>query len=189
MLDFLNRTKHNARASDLTSKGSRVGAIQREAMSGTVKSGTGSEVGSLAPDFELLDSNNKPWRLSSHRGKVVALVFYPRDETPVCTKQMCSMRDNWTDYEQTGAEVVAISVGTVESHKKFAEHHGLPQTLLADEKGEATRLLNVKSFLGGSQRAVIVIDSKGVIRYRRSVVPVFRPGDDEVIKAIRDASV
>jgi peroxiredoxin Q/BCP len=101
---------------------------------------------------------------------------------------MCSMRDNWTDYEQTGAEVVAISGGTVESHKKFAEHHGLPQTLLADEKGEATRLLNVKSFLGGSQRAVIVIDSKGVIRYRRSVVPVFRPGDDEVIKAIRDAS-
>jgi len=188
VLDFLNRAKHNARALDLTSKGSRVGAIQREAMSGAVKSGTGSEVGRIAPDFELLDSNNKPWRLSSHRGKVVAMVFYPRDETPVCTKQMCSMRDNWTDYEQTGAEVVAISVGTVESHKKFAEHHGLPQTLLADEKGEATRLLNVKSFLGGSQRAVIVIDSNGVIRYRRSVVPVFRPGDDEVIKAIRDAS-
>jgi peroxiredoxin Q/BCP len=187
-LDFLNRAKHNARASDLTSKGSRVGAIQREAMSGAVKSGTGSEVGRVAPDFELPDSNNKPWRLSSHRGKVVALVFYPKDETPVCTKQMCSMRDNWTDYEQTGAEVVAISVGTVESHKKFAENHGLPQTLLADEKGEATRLLNVKSFLGGSQRAVIVIDSNGVIRYRRSVVPVFRPGDDEVIKAIRDAS-
>ncbi|HWN98836.1 MAG TPA: peroxiredoxin [Blastocatellia bacterium] len=157
-------------------------------MSGAAQSGTGSEVGQIAPDFEVRDSNNNPWRLSERRGKVVALVFYPKDETPVCTKQMCSMRDNWTDYEQTGADVAAVSVGSVESHKKFAEHHGLPQTLLADEKGEVTRLLNVKSFLGGSQRAVIVIDARGVIRYRRSVVPIFRPGDDEVIKAIREAS-
>jgi peroxiredoxin Q/BCP len=164
-------------------------AIRGEAMSGTAKSGTGSEVGQLAPDFETRDSNNKPWRLSDHRGKVVALVFYPKDETPVCTKQMCSMRDNWSDYEQTGAVVAGVSVGSVESHKKFAEHHGLPQTLLADENGEVTKLLNVKSFLGGSQRAVIVIDGKGVIRYRRSVMPVFRPSDDEVIKAIQDASV
>lgn len=157
-------------------------------MSRAAQSGTGSGVGQLAPDFEVRDANDKPWRLSGHRGKVVALVFYPRDETPVCTKQMCSMRDNWGDYEQTGAVVAAVSVGSVESHKKFAEHHGLPQTLLADVKGEVTRLLNVKSFLGGSQRAVIVIDGNGVIRYRRSVVPVFRPGDDEVIKAIQEAS-
>lgn len=158
-------------------------------MSGTAQSGIGSGVGQVAPDFEVRDANDKPWRLADHRGKVVALVFYPRDETPVCTKQMCSMRDNWAAYEETGAVVAAVSVASVESHKKFAEHHGLPQTLLADEQGEVTRLLNVRSFLGGSQRAVIVIDGKGVIRYRRSVIPVFRPGDDEVIKAIQDASV
>jgi thioredoxin-dependent peroxiredoxin len=151
------------------------------------KPATGVEVGSLAPDFELKDSENKTWRLSDHRGKVVAFVFYPRDETPVCTKQMCSMRDRWTDYQSTGAEVVAISVGSVDSHKRFAEHHGLPQRLLADERGEVTRLYNVKSLLGGSQRAVIVIDPKGVIHYRRSILPVFRPGDDEVIEAIRSA--
>lgn len=148
----------------------------------------GAETGDTAPDFELKDGGGESWRLSEKKGKVVALVFYPRDETPVCTKQMCSMRDRWADYESTGAEVVAISVGSVESHKKFAEHHGLPQRLLADERGEVTRLYNVKSLLGGSQRAVIVIDRDGVIRYRKSVFPIFRPSDDEVINAIRDAS-
>lgn len=149
---------------------------------------TGTGVGRTAPDFELKDGEGKTWRLSDHRGKVVAFVFYPRDETPVCTKQMCSMRDRWADYQTTGAEVVAISVASVESHKQFAEHHGLPQRLLADERGEVTRLYNVRSLLGGSQRAVIVIDPKGVIRYRRSVIPIFRPGDDEVIEAIRNAA-
>lgn len=147
---------------------------------------TGTAAGQHAPDFELKDGNNEVWRLSNYRGKVVALLFYPRDETPVCTKQMCSMRDRWTDYQTTGAEVVAISVGSVESHKKFAEHHGLPQRLLADERGKVTKLYDVKSLLGGSQRAVIVIDSQGVIRFRKSVFPIFRPSDDEVLGAIRD---
>jgi len=155
--------------------------------SSTAKLETCSKVGCVAPDFELHDSNNQTWRLSKQRGKVVAVIFYPKDETPVCTKQMCSMRDRWTDYQSTGAEVVAVSVGSVESHKQFAEHHGLPQRLLADERGEVTRLYEMKSLLGGSQRAVIVIDPQGVIRYRKSVLPIFRPGDDEVIEAIRAA--
>jgi thioredoxin-dependent peroxiredoxin len=158
-------------------------------MSGTGNSANaGNKVGDTAPDFSLRDGNGQTWRLADHRGKVVALVFYPKDETPVCTKQMCSMRDRWTDYQTTGAEVVAISVGSVESHRQFAEHHGLPQTLLADEGGEVTRLYDVKSLLGGSQRAVIVIAPQGVISYRRSVLPIFRPGDDEVIAAIQKAA-
>jgi len=147
-----------------------------------------SKVGEAAPDFELKDNEGQPWRLSDQRGKVVAMVFYPRDETPVCTKQMCSIRDRWNDYESTGAEVVAISVGSVESHNKFASHHNLPQRLLADERGEVTRAYNVSSLLGGSQRAVIVIDPEGIIRYRKSVIPIFRPSDDEVIEAIRKAA-
>lgn len=148
---------------------------------------TGNETGSTAPEFELPDAEGKPWRLADHRGKVVALVFYPKDETPVCTKQMCSMRDNWQDYQATGAEVVAISVGSAESHKNFAEHHNLPQTLLADTDGEVSRLLGMKAMFGGSQRGVIVIDKDGIIRYRKSVLPVFRPSDDEVLTAIRKA--
>jgi peroxiredoxin Q/BCP len=154
----------------------------------TEKRATGSEVGDTAPDFELMDGKGERWRLSDHRGKTVALVFYPRDETPVCTKQMCSMRDRWADYEETGAEVVAISVAGVDSHRKFAEHHGLPQRLLADEAGSVTRLLGVKALWGGSQRAVIVIDPHGVIKYRKSIFPFFRPTDDEVLEAIRASS-
>jgi thioredoxin-dependent peroxiredoxin len=158
----------------------------------------GTEVGNRAPDFELKDQSGQAWRLADHRGKVVALVFYSKDGMPVCTKQMCSMRDRWTDYQRTGAEVVAISVGAEESHKKFADRHGLPQQLLADERGEVTARYNVKSLLGGSQRAVIVIDGAGLVRYRKSILPIFRPGDDEVIAAIhsvmksresRDASI
>jgi peroxiredoxin Q/BCP len=97
------------------------------------------------------------------------------------------MRDRWEDYQATGAEVVAISVGSVESHKKFANHHNLPQRLLADERGEVAALYDVKSLLGGSQRALIVIDPTGVIHYRRTMLPVFRPTDDQVLKAIRSA--
>src|SRR5215470_20117342 len=103
---------------------------------------TGVEVGSLAPDFELNDTNGATWRLYDKRGRVVAMVFYPRDETPVCTKQMCSMRDRWSDYQATGAEVVGVSVGSVESHKRFVEHNGLPQRLLADDLGDVARLYN-----------------------------------------------
>ena len=152
-----------------------------------VETATGTEVGDTAPDFELKDGEGRSWRLSNHRSKVVAIIFYPRDETPVCTKQMCSIRDRWAEYEDTGAEVVAISVGSVESHKKFAEHHNLPQRLLSDEDCEVARAFNVKSFLGGSQRAVIVIDRAGVISYRKTVMPIFRPSDDLVLAAIKAA--
>jgi peroxiredoxin len=69
-----------------------------------------------APDFTLKDGNGDDWRLSDQRGKVVVLLFYPGDETPVCTRQMCSVRDRWDDYLATGSEVVGISGDSVESH-------------------------------------------------------------------------
>src|SRR5688572_31793337 len=62
-----------------------------------------------APDFTLKDGDAREWRLTDQRGKVVVLLFYPGDETPVCTRQMCSVRDRWADYQATSAEVVGIS--------------------------------------------------------------------------------
>jgi len=159
--------------------------VKRRRSMGAKEVRTGSDIGCVAPEFEVMDSSGAKWRLADYRGKVVALVFYPRDETPVCTKQMCSMRDRWGEYQATGAEVVGVSVGSVDSHRGFVEHHGLPQRLLADERGDVARLYNVKSILGGSQRAVIVIDGTGIIRYRKSVLPIFRPTDDEVITEIK----
>src|SRR5262244_769253 len=99
---------------------------------------TKPSTGSTAPDFSLPDGNGNPWRLSEQRGKVVVLLFYPGDETPICTAQLCSVRDRWEDYVATGAELVGISKDSVESHRNFAEHHELPLRLLSDVNGEVS---------------------------------------------------
>ena len=150
---------------------------------------TGARVGELAPDFALRDGHGKEWRLSDKRGQTVVLLFYPGDETPVCTKQMCSVRDRWEDYEATGAEVVGVSMDSAESHEKFAEHHQLPLRLLADTDGAVSKAYDALSWLPGrSARAVVVIDPSGRISYRKlQSLSLFRPKDDDIIDAIRDA--
>jgi thioredoxin-dependent peroxiredoxin len=147
------------------------------------------QVGGSAPDFTLKDGGGNAWRLSDNRGKVVVLLFYPGDETPICTRQMCSVRDRWEDYGATGAEVVGISTDSVESHKKFAEHHDLPLRLLSDSDQAVANLYGARSLIPGKvARSVFVIDSNGIIRHR-DIRPLglFRPKDDEVIRAIREA--
>ncbi|HWQ33967.1 MAG TPA: peroxiredoxin [Blastocatellia bacterium] len=146
-------------------------------------SDTGSAPGQLAPEITLPDQHGNQWRLRDARGKTVVLLFYPADETPVCTKQMCSVRDNWARYQQTGAEVVGINTDSVEKHRRFAEHHELPLRLLSDAEGSVVRAYDMKN-LFGTKRGVVVIDGEGRIRFRKVVLPVFRPGDDEVIAAI-----
>ena len=142
-----------------------------------------------APDFTLKDGNGNDWRLSDHRGKVVVLLFYPGDETPVCTRQMCSVRDRWDDYVATGAEVVGISSDSIESHRKFAEHHKLPLRLLSDSERVAAKLYGAQSIIPGRvARSVFVIDATGVLRHS-DVRPLglFKPKDDVTIAAIRAA--
>ena len=146
-------------------------------------------INSPAPDFTLKDGNGEPWRLSDHRGQVVVLLFYPGDETPVCTRQMCSLRDRWDDYLATGAEVVGISSDSIESHKNFAAHHELPLRLLSDSDGAVSRLYGARSLIPGRvARAVFVIDAKGILRFS-DVRPIglFKPKDDANIAAIRAA--
>lgn len=146
-------------------------------------------VGAAAPDFALKDMTGDDWRLAEHRGKVVVLLFYPGDETPICTRQMCSVRDRWEDYSATGAEVVGISTDSIESHQKFAEHHDLPLRLLSDSDQSVANMYGAKSLIPGKvARSVFVIDAAGKISYR-DVRPLglFRPKDDEVIAAIKNA--
>ena len=147
------------------------------------------QLGAVAPDFTLTDGDGNNWRLADQRGKVVVLLFYPGDETPICTRQMCSVRDRWEDYGATGAEVVGISTDSVESHKKFAESHDLPLRLLSDASSKVANLYGARSLIPGKvARSVFVVDANGIIRYR-DVRPLglFRPKDDDVIKAIKDA--
>lgn len=144
---------------------------------------------SPAPDFVLPDGSGNQWRLSEQRGKVVVLLFYPGDETPICTAQLCSVRDRWEDYVATGAEVVGISSDSVESHRKFAEHHNLPLRLLSDANGTASRLYGARSLIPGKvARSVFVIDSEGILRYA-DIRPLglFKPKDDKTLEAIRAA--
>lgn len=146
-------------------------------------------VGAPAPDFTLKDGNGDDWRLSNHRGKVVVLLFYPGDETPICTSQMCSVRDRWADYLATGAEVVGISSDSIESHRKFAAHHNLPLRLLSDSDGTAANLYGARSLIPGKvARSVFVIDAQGILRHA-DVRPLglFKPKDDATITAIRAA--
>ena len=146
------------------------------------------KVGDEAPHFVLKDSHGDEWSLAEQRGKTVVLFFYPGDEAPVCTKQFCSIRDNWENYKATGAEVIGISIDSVNSHKTFADKYSLPLRLLSDDKGKVVQLYEVKSwFSNRSARAVVVIDKNGVVRHHR-VLPlrVFRPKDEDILKVIMD---
>ena len=148
------------------------------------------KIGENAPDFTLKDGDGNDWKLSDQEGKIVVLLFYPGDNTPICTKQLCSVRDNWTAYQKTGATVVGISTDSVDSHKKFAGKYDLPLTLLSDEAGETVEKYAVKSWLPNrSARAVVVIDKSGKIAYHKvQVLSVFKPSDEEVLAAIKNAA-
>lgn len=121
--------------------------------------------GDPAPDFTLPDQDGTPTTLSELRGSWVVLYFYPADDTPGCTAESCSFRDSHEDFVDAGARVVGISGQGVASHKKFAEKHRLPFTLVADE-GEGVRTrYGVSKTLGlFPGRVTFVIDPDGIVR-------------------------
>jgi peroxiredoxin Q/BCP len=125
----------------------------------------GPRVGEAAPDFELPGTQGS-FRLSDHQGERVVLLFYPGDETPVCTKQFCSYRDRPEALEALHATVVGISGQDLASHEQFVEHHGLNVPLLADEDGAVARTYGARAPIIGTRRAVVIVDEQGVVRYR-----------------------
>jgi peroxiredoxin Q/BCP len=125
----------------------------------------GPQPGDQAPDFAL-DGTGGRFRLSEHRGKRILLLFYPGDETPVCTKQFCSYRDRADDMAQLDAVVVGISSQSLDSHERFRDHHGLNVPLLADEDKKVAKSYGVTAPALGTRRATFVIDEDGVVRYR-----------------------
>lgn len=151
----------------------------------TVSATVGPHIGQLAPEIDLPDGQGERWRLSAARGKPVVLFFYPGDETLVCTKQLCSVRDNWARYRTTGAEIVGINADSVEKHRAFAAHHDLPLRLLSDTDGSVLRAYEMRNLLG-TRRGVVVIDKDGYVRFRKVVLPIFRPTDAEVLQAIQE---
>ncbi|MEA2366582.1 MAG: thioredoxin-dependent peroxiredoxin [Thermoleophilaceae bacterium] len=122
-------------------------------------------VGDPAPDFEL-DGTEGRFRLSDHLGERVVLLFYPGDNTPVCTRQFCSYRDNADDFDSLEATVVGISAQSVDSHEAFTAEHGLNVSLLADEGGAVAKAYGAHTPVVGTKRAAVVIDEDGVVRHR-----------------------
>lgn len=121
--------------------------------------------GDLAPDFTL-DGTDGEFTLSAHRGRRVALLFYPGDNTPVCTKQFCSYRDRAEELGELDAVVVGISVKGKASKQRFAAAHGITVPLLADPGGEVCDAYGMRKF-GLVQRGVVVVDEDGRVAHRK----------------------
>lgn len=122
-------------------------------------------VGDTAPDFTL-DGTNGAFRLADHRGQTVVLVFYPGDDTKVCTKQLCEYTDRWDDLSGLDATIVGISGKDLASKEQFAEKRGLKVPLLADPDRTVAALYGAKQAVLGTKRSTFVIDGEGVIRFR-----------------------
>ena len=124
-------------------------------------------VGTEAPDFELLDQAGHAVRLRDYRGKKpVVLYFYPKDDTPGCTKEACAFRDQYEDFLAVGAEVIGVSSDTAGSHAKFVEKYDLPFRLLSDRRGQVRKAYGVPATLGLIPgRVTFVIDRQGVVRH------------------------
>jgi len=141
----------------------------------TIVSANPIKVGAVAPDFTLVDQNNKAQTLSKMRGKWVVMYFYPKDETPGCTTEACNFRDNILSLRVKKAEVWGISVDTSKSHADFSKNHKLPFTLLADPRGKVARqygsLLNMLIFKVAKRHSFIIDPNGKIAKIYRNVNP------------------
>lgn len=143
----------------------------------------------IAPDFRLFDQNSELHTLKQYRSQWVILYFYPKDDTPGCTVEACSFRDNFMALKRAGIVVLGVSVDPVKKHAKFVEKYELPFTLLADEEKQVVNLYGVwgkKKFMGreymGTNRVSFLIDPKGkLVKIYDSVKP-----NDHVIEVLQD---
>lgn len=138
-----------------------------------------------APDCTLRDAGDQPLTLSSLWAKgPLLLVFYPGDDTPVCTAQLCEYRDRWADFAAAGIQVVGINPGTSQRHQRFAAHHRFPFALLSDPDQSCCRAYGAKAWYG-TRRLVVLIDQQGHERWREATFPFFRPKADALLSAVK----
>ena len=142
------------------------------------------QVGEAAPDLTLPDQDGKPFTLSSLRGKVVVLYFYPKDFTSGCTKEACHFRDAYEDFTENGVEVIGVSADSQESHRRFRNTYLLPFSLLSDEKEEVKKLYGISGHLLPS-RVTFVIDKMGIVRLVFSSKINMKAHIDEALNVIK----
>jgi len=143
-------------------------------------------VNDRAPDFSLQSDSGEDYQLAEHKGERVLLVFYPGDNTPVCTRQLCEYRDGIESFANLGVSVVGISSDDLESHQAFRSKHDLPFVLLSDPDLEVAKLYGCKGALG-MKRAVFLVDEKGIVCYAHiEALALFRRRAEELLDAIRE---
>ena len=150
------------------------------------------KINSKAPAFSLPDQKGKIHKLSDYLGQYVLIYFYPKDDTPGCTKEACMIRDVFPDFKKTKSKVLGISVDSVESHKKFAEKYKLPFTLLSDENKKVVEKYGVwqeKSMFGkkymGTMRTSFLVDPNGkIVKIYEKVKPEIHA--EEVLKDLKE---
>ena len=130
------------------------------------------EPGMKAPLFEAIDQDGKPVKLKDYIGKKVILYFYPKDDTPGCTKEACAFRDNFPKFKKIGVEVLGVSIDSEKRHKKFVEKYELPCRLVADEGKKIVQdygVWELKKFMGreymGTNRVTYLIGEDGTIEH------------------------
>ena len=150
------------------------------------------KVGDKAPSFKLKNQDGETISLSDLKGKPVVLYFYPKDDTPGCTKEACNFRDEFPKFGELKAEIIGVSTDSVASHKKFTDKYKLPFNLLADEKKEIVEKYNVwkeKNMYGkkymGIERTTFIIDTEGKIN---KIFPKVKVDDHnkEVMEALKE---
>jgi thioredoxin-dependent peroxiredoxin len=147
-------------------------------------------IGDPAPSFTLPGTGDRSYSLADEKGNIVVLVFYPGDNTPVCTTQLRTYSNNFDQFEGTGAVVWAISPQNVESHEKFScKQGGFKFPLLADTDKAVGRAYGILGPVGFYRRSVFVVDGAGIIRYAHRALSglTYRP-TDELVKAVAAAS-
>ena len=146
-------------------------------------------VGDVAPDFTLPATGGETVTLSALRGQPVVLVFYPGDNTPVCTTQLNSYNDDLDDFADVGARILGISPQDVASHEAFAAKHGFSFPLLADEGKVVGEAYGVLGPVGFYRRSVFVVDRDGVVRYaHRAMAGLTYRRTDELVAAVAAAN-
>jgi peroxiredoxin Q/BCP len=146
--------------------------------------------GDTIPSFSLQDQDNKTFNSADYTGKnILVIYFYPKDESAVCTKEACSFRDNFTEFTKAGAIVIGINQASVETHKKFQQHHNLPFILLSDPGNKVLKLFGVKGKFFVSGRETFVVDKAGKIVFRFDSFTKGKEHQEEALKVIKSLNL
>ena len=134
-------------------------------------------IGDRAPEFDLPGTGGRNYTLSEFAGRPLVIVFYPGDDSPVCTKQLNSYNDGLAEFEQLAAQVVGISAQDMSSHERFSDKHGFRFPLLADTDKSVAAAYGTLGPLGFPRRSVFVVDADGIIRYAHRAIAglTYRP--------------